>query len=368
MSTQPTTVVSDDYTVTSSHETAESMIKSLSNAKPEPSEPREVKPAGTEEPEKSDLSKAASELGKEGGKAAAKARKEAAKDETERKADQPGVGEVSGDDPEPDAKAAPSLAEKNKGNPRHDPQARVAEATRAAKEAREELRRERDRAERAERELAAARQPSQPEKQARPVDPGKPKVEDFESYEEFLDARDDYRDNQREARSAQYRQQDEHERRIGRAASEFSKHYEAAAKADPEFRSKISDEIIDLEPSFEAVRASRMPKGENWIADELFLSPEHAPALMLHLSEHPEEFQRIAALSSHRAVTREMAILVPRPEAVTAGTSSEREGSKAKPPLRPVKGSPHTADTAPDDDAPYDEHVRYMNAKEKRQR
>jgi hypothetical protein len=109
-----------------------------------------------------------------------------------------------------------------------------------------------------------------------------------------------------------------------------------------------------------------MPNASNWIADELVFSSENAPALMLHLSEHPDELQRIATLSSPRAVTREMAKLAARLEAASAGVSSKPEPSKAKPPVRPVTGSPHAADpTDVSEEMPFEEHVKRMNARDR---
>jgi len=111
---------------------------------------------------------------------------------------------------------------------------------------------------------------------------------------------------------------------------------------------RYSEEVLSLETDFQ--REARDPRepssAPNWIANELVFSPEHAPALMLHFTEHPEELQRIAALSTPRAVSREMAKLEARLEAATAGDSARRDDdvSRAAPPVRPVTGKPYVSE------------------------
>jgi hypothetical protein len=102
---------------------------------------------------------------------------------------------------------------------------------------------------------------------------------------------------------------------------------------------------MELSTSFQ-LEKGQAPTAPNWLADEFILSPEQAPALMLHLTEHPEEFQRLVALPTRREVTREVTRLAARLEAATAGASPEPEKqvSKAAPPVRPVTGAPYIAD------------------------
>jgi hypothetical protein len=110
----------------------------------------------------------------------------------------------------------------------------------------------------------------------------------------------------------------------------------------------ISPEILTLKTEFQ-LEPNEQPTAENWIANELVFSPESAPALMLHLSAHPDELQRIAALSTPRAVSRELAKIEARLEAVaSAGPGSKRDTrSKAPPPVRPVQGAPYVGDSDP---------------------
>jgi hypothetical protein len=68
---------------------------------------------------------------------------------------------------------------------------------------------------------------------------------------------------------------------------------------------------------------------------------------MLHLSEHPDELQRIAALTTPRAVSREMAKIEARLEAATTGdpSSKREEVSRAAPPVKPVAGKPYVTES-----------------------
>ncbi len=349
MSAEPTitTVESNGFTITSnSGGSPEQIAESLKVGQDPPS-------SGEGEPP--DLSKAASELGKKGGAAAAKARAKADK------AKEPETGEAaeakaSDQDAaeEPEQPAEPEKDAK-KGNPRHDPQARVAQATREAAEARREAaeaRREaaeaRARLERLERDRqaretpAAAPQTAQDARTAPDADE-EPREEDYESYKDFVKATAtwQYRQEAREAQKQFYAHQ-----AAAAAADKLDKTIggfkDAVSKAGPDFAASLSPEVSGLQPSFTLERGER-PGPSNWIADEFLSAPERAPALMLYLSEHPQDFQRIAALSSPRAITRELAKLEVGLEAATAGTSAKPESSKANPPVRPVTGAPSVA-------------------------
>lgn len=313
------------FTVTSNTATAEEMTGALEARKTEKTG-GDVQETHTDANGEPDLSHAASELGKKGAAAAAEKRAADAKEA------------VKAEKAAREAKEEPEAAEdKRKGNPRHDPQARVAQATREAKEAKEEaarLRAELERRERA-REIEA---PPTPPKQAKPE--GAPKADDFETYEEFLDARDEYREKQREEKYAQREQEHNRAQRLDGYVQRYQESVKEAAKADPEFWNKISEDVHKLLPTFRG----GPPNGGTWIADEIVDNAEQAPALLLHLSEHLEDFQRIAALQTPRQVTRAMASLVTRLDVEATATNSKQSVSKAQPPVRPVTGAPQVAD------------------------
>ena len=319
-----------------------------------------------EKPEKKDLSKSAAELGRKGGEAAAKARAKAAKETPEEP-----------EEPEEDEPDLAAKDEKPLGKPRHDPRARVAQVTRehaetkrrleAERQEKEELRRRLDDVERRTRTPEEREQSESREKERRPPEPpGKPQPEDFADYGEYLDARDDWRDKIREMRQAVERDHHERSSRLHAVKMDFATSMQETIKNDPEFMDRIAPGVSSLVPTIELEDGLR-PSAENWIADELVLSPKDAPALMLYLTEHPDDFQRIAALRTHREVTRELARLPL--EAAPAGTNSRgRSVSKAFPPIKPVSGEPHVAQGEGSDDESFNDFMRREDAREAKRR
>jgi hypothetical protein len=311
------------------------------------------------------VSQAAKELGKRGGEAAAKARSEKPEAEpaekVEAKATEPAAKEpeaeeepakeakAEGEEEKPEEKAEPEeKPEEKKPNPRHDPKARMLEATRKEAEAKRALAEERRRADDLEARLARLERGERPEAKTEPKpaeqDPDvapelKKYVAEAETYEEglqnYIQARDDWRDRMMSKRAEQ-----EHAARVRYDAEE--KFRQAAAPIQERF----SEEVLQLKTVYQALEAGEPVSGANFVATEFVLSPETAPALMLHFSEHPDDLQRIAALSNPRAVSREMAKLEARLEAATAGNGSRRDDdvSRAAPPVRPVSGKPYVTD------------------------
>jgi len=290
-----------------------------------------------------DLSKAAADLGKAGGKAAAEKRAADAKAaKKQAKADEKAEAAPEGEEPEP---------EKPLGKPRDDPRARMLEATRKESEAKKALATERAEKERLAAEIQSLRSevesikrgpvadkaagtPTQPEKR------GKPVADDYDSYEAYLDARDEFNREQVVEDLKKKETLDHTEKQIRGA---FDKFYEAMGH---EALDQTKDTIGRLRSTFN-LKPGEKETGENWLANEIVFSPEHARPLALHLHEHPDELQRIAALSTPRQVTFEVARLVTRLEAATTGADSspKEEVSKAAPPVKPVAGAPYVADS-----------------------
>lgn len=318
-------------------------------------------PKESGESEEPDPSKAASELGKLGGKASAKARAKAEKEakkaekaaapESESGTENPEV-EAKGEEAEPE-KAEEKPEEKPLGKPRDDPRARMLEATRKEAEAKRALAAEREERARERAELAQlkadiealkAGKAAPAEDKAEPKRNAKPSPEEFEKYEDYLDARDEWNRSEWEAKTKREREQSESERQVNAM-------FETFYNATSEIRDTIRDTVGQLRSSWQ-LRPGEREDASNWLANELLLapqdySPEIARALALHLHEHKDELQRIAALKSPRAVTRELASIVTRLEAATTGTSSEtdRPVSKAPPPIKPVAGAPYVAES-----------------------
>lgn len=300
-------------------------------------------------------SRAGSELGKRGAEAAAKAR--AAKGdssdlevETTQGDEKPAKPEKVEAKAEPEPEAKEEKAEekpepekpKKEGDPRHDPKARMLEATRQAAEAKRALAAEREAKAALEARLAALERvtpPRETQEDTPKRDPdARPQSADFDSWEAYEDARDEWNRKRWEAETQKRAQAEAVDRAIGEQKRKF-------AEVTVPNLEKYSEEVLSLQAEFQIPEGAK-PKGENWIANELFFSPESAPTLMLHFTEHPEELQRIAALSSPRAVSREMAKIEARLEAAPAGNSPEREVvSRAAPPVRPVTGKPYVSES-----------------------
>lgn len=303
-------------------------------------------------------SDAASQLGKRGAEARAKARESEPEEPAEKTAKPikpiPPKRDGAAAEPEPEPVEAaepeetPEEPPKDKrGNPRHDPNARIREATREAAEAKRQRDEAMRRAEAFEARLAALERGERPrpqrEAQPQPRSEGKPVAADFDDYDAYLDARDDYNRRQWESgivqRAQEQAQQHAQTQHLEQAAGRFRE----AAKA---VVGQISEEVGQLRTSFQ-LAPGEPETAENWIANELVFSPEQAPALMLHFTEHPEDLQRIAALSNPRAVSREMAKLEARLDAATTAPapSDKREVvSRATPPVRPVTGTPYVTE------------------------
>lgn len=368
-------------TVTSTSESAAQISSALSAKESDSSEPRVLVDQGEvveEEPEKEGISRAASEMGKKGGEAAAKARKAAEKAKAAGKVEE---AEDAPEDESESTKTETTEQKDHRGNPRHDPKARVAEATREAAEARKEAaeaRREaadaRARLEAAERakapQAAHDGQPTRGPEQA-PERPAKPKSNDYEVYEDYLDARDKWNrdDWTRESteRAQAHHAAAQHVERVTTTFNALKGAYHAATKDEPDFMERVSPEVMGLVPSV-MLEAGQRPTASNWIADQFLRKPGQAPILSLYLSENPAEHQRIAALSSPSEITWELAKIHARLDAATAGPSSERSVSQAKPPVKPVTGSPHTADQELSDDAPLSAYVKRFGQREQKAR
>ena len=296
--------------------------------------------------EKPDISKSAAELGHLGGKAAAEKR---AADAKEAEKAEKLAAKADDDKADEGALVADGEGKEEKlGKPRHDPKARMLEATRKESEAKKALaaeraERERDRAEmqRLRAEFDALKRGERIEDKPKPkiFDPSKPMPEDYAEYEDYLDARDQWNrmrwtDDNRKRHEASAREQ-----RMAETVNTF-----ASKVKEADVAGKLSEEVLALQPTF-TLDEGQEPDGSNYIANELVASPETAPALLLYFSEHPDELQRVAALPTPRLVSRALGNIETRLEAATTGPDSERKTvSKAAPPMKPVSGAPYVGD------------------------
>jgi hypothetical protein len=346
------------------------------------------------------VSNAGRELGKLGAKAAAEKRAEAKETKPEAEPDEPkaAVGadklapepaEAKGKAEEPgegekEAKAAPEKVEAapdedkdkveeqkpedKKPNPRHDPRARMLEATRQAAEAKRQLAEEQRVRASLEQRLAALEQRIQPPADGKPArDASKrPTLEDFlegaPSYEAAVNAFQDARDQYNFTQFLQFldarAQHATHLQQFEQRKAKF------AEVAGGDRIQRYSPDVLLMKTSFQLDHeAGETPSGENWIADTIFERPEIAPALLLHFSEHEDERQRIAALRTREDVTFALASLVTRLEAAPTGVSSkpEEDVSRAAPPVKPVTGKPYAISDEYKPGMSLDEYAKVWN-------
>lgn len=371
-----TSVTGDGWTLTGASESRDEMLAALSTDKPDSQEPKvtrkDGKPVTEPDEEAERVSKAASELGKKGGEAAAKARKALKpipdKVEPVEDVDEAEQAKAKVDE---EIQAAPNDAKKELASER------IAEATRAAAEAKREAAAARADAQRLAREVERLRQPApepkEPAKEA--AVKAKPKLEEFETYEDYTSAlvrheaeqilasRDKETNEREQVRHTEAQVQGWIDTHVGRMTK--------AVTDDPALKAILTPEKYAGLPghsSYWVERSGKKPGPFNVIVDEI-ISSESGPRILAHLDQNPDVLQQLMVLPNRRAIEREIMRLDARLESATPGTSPpKREASKANPPPRPVEGSPHTADVAPGDDASYDEHVRYHNAKARRKR
>lgn len=370
-----TTVEHGGISVTSTDVSEKDMRASLAQAD---GEGAETKP---DKPRKPTASEAASELGKRGGKAAAEkraaeAREKPAEPQEGKPVERAEPPEVEGDD------EGASDEELTKRQRR-----RVEVAARKQAEARRELERERHDREaerqRYEAELAAyrvhggrERPPAEgQEREPAPRDASaKPRAEDFESYDDYLDARDEWN-------RGQWTREQERRQHADREVAKYHQFIDGFVKyATPDLKDAVDPEIWDMKPYMLMGDGERIT-ADNLIAGEIIYLGAEAPAVLKHLSDNPDELERLRALGTDHPhirirLQRLGATLGSRPDA-TAGeppVSRERASkpapSKANPPVRPVTGAPYVADGdgAPREDEDFDAWYRRTDKRRSAQR
>lgn len=385
-----TVQTADGFNVTSSNESAESMLAVLDVPEEGQRRARVIQDKGKaveqdDEPEPDALSKAASEMGKKGAAAAAEKRAADAKAKAaeERKAAKEAkaapVGEpdelgpeAAAVDGEPDEAA--KAAEKKAA--RHDAQARIAQLAREKRDSDERA----ERAERRAAELERARpqeqrQTEQRQAQPSPDDEPEPKLEDFTEIGSYTASVAAHATRQalakHEREQTAQREAAQRQQAIQGHVTGFLERLSGVKADDPAhldnikaFMADVDPRLQDLRPSFTIAAHEKTPAHQ--FADEIITSP-HAKEVLSYLTANPTEIQRIAALQTFRGVSRAMAIIErDAQEAATSAISSEREPSRAKPPVKALTGSPHAASADLDpDDKDFDKFLRVENAKAK---
>jgi hypothetical protein len=377
--------------ISSSHESAEGMLDALSHKEKDRS-PRVLRDKGVEvKPEGDEKDPAAVALGKKGGKAAAEARKTEAKakpaeEKPDAKDAKPADDKAKGKDPETDPEVEPGkeqeAAADKKGNPRHDPEARVEKLKADIQELSTQKRKLREEIEAESRRAPAAREERterEPERRAEPAreTTGKPKLADYLSkhpgdeaaaIEEYTEAHGKWNREEWQRQSTEESRHKATRDYIARHVDTYVEKITGHKPSDPrakeaysQFMSELPDALVSrLRTTFQLEHGEPV-LGENIAADRI-LKASNPREILEHFADNMHEFQRIAALQDPLEIAGEVAILSKRLDAATADTSSEREVSRAGTPPRSVGGSPKTAD--PDlSNVPFEEHMRRKRAK-----
>lgn len=361
--------------IESSSVSAEDVIASVSPKDEEAPKAREVKPippskeaAETDDADDAErVSKAASELGKRGAKALADKKAEAAK------ADSQSDGPDEDEEPEEGKKAKPGS-----GN---DLRERLKESTRTAAEAKREAA-----AERAERQKLEARladieakiAPKVERPEPKPAPKGEPKPSDFDDYGDYVKAaaRHEFTEAQRvrEEEAAKYqatitsqRQQREVQDFETQRETKFKEVFREAVAADPtlaEVLKRIHPDLQGARTVYGAIKAGEPVQAKHFVADE-FIDSENPIALARYFADHKEEYERLAALKTPKAVMRAMAKVEAKlhstSDAASTGSGVKDVASKAKTPVKPVTGSPTVGSDEPNEDAPLSAFVQNFN-------
>lgn len=123
-----------------------------------------------------------------------------------------------------------------------------------------------------------------------------------EAYEDYLDARADFRVDQREQTRSRQRVQDDQRADAERIHETFVERARAAAAADPSYTAKVGPianqlkSVAMLTPSDPITPAVAL--GENIVRSDM------GPQILLYLSEHPDEFAKLTALTNFDAIGR----------------------------------------------------------------
>ena len=115
------------------------------------------------------------------------------------------------------------------------------------------------------------------------------------------------------------------------------------AEADPSFKDSLSPRVLQLMP-IDALPPGAAPTAQNVIAQEIVTSPS-APALLRHLSAHPEDLDRLERLPHAAAIAREIGRLEAKLE--TPAVPVLKTTSSAPPPPSTLGTKP----SVPADDA-----------------
>jgi hypothetical protein len=286
---------------------------------------------------------------------------------------------------ETDTPPVEAVAEKPKGKPRNDPQARIDEITAKQKEAERKAQEADAKAARLEAELAAARAPkpaAQPVTEAVETFPeyaawaAKPGNE-TKPYEDYIDARTDWRYDQRQRADRESQAEMVAIRTLDASNAAFRERLTAAIADEPDFLDTVDSRIADA-PRLSAFK--RLPNGSyvergtnrplpaptfaNFLSEQVFKS-ESPKAVLRHLS-NVQEVQRLATLPPDEVIRVLARLDTPTPAAAERGPAQTPPKSQAPAPVQPLGSSASVTDDGDEADLPVEAFIKKGNARDRK--
>jgi hypothetical protein len=266
---------------------------------------------------------------------------------------------VDSEQPEPDASsdAGKALAKK-KGSL----QARINELTREKHATRREADAARAEAAAMRQRLEALERGGQaqpPSGQQAPRGDAEPSPEQFDTYDAYVKAQAKWEVRQ-ELQAEQLRQRAFAEERAAESVmTEAQKRIDAFRTDHPDYDDVVNAVFLPATPAAEVIVAH-------------LRHADVGPALAYELGQRPEELARIASLPPAFAIAALGKLegqIESRAAAAQSGPALTPNVTKAKPPIKPVGGSPVTSDDGEvSDDLSPDEHIKRMNARDRARR
>lgn len=174
------------------------------------------------------------------------------------------------------------------------------------------------------------------------------------TYEDYIDARTDFRNAAHERIRQQHQQAQARQAETTERVTTYQQRMSQAEEADPEFWNKIRPEIKQLRP-LAVLQPGEMPTMQTILAEGIVRS-ELAPQLLLHLSEHPDEFSRLSKITDPFAIPKEIGKL-------EATLGSPVVPATVPPPPKTVTDAPAPPPTlTPKAQAPVDEALAALHA------
>lgn len=165
------------------------------------------------------------------------------------------------------------------------------------------------------------------------ADPRAPKLDQFETYDAWaMEMMDFISDRKIEARETEARQRSEQhakERELNTAISTTRERVKAFAEKTPDFATRAHPELLNIVP-LSALKEGDPIGPHNFIAEQMWRS-EYPGELVLHFSEHPEEFSALLGLNNPAEIVRRIGRIEARFVAAPEATSADVPAPKTIP-------------------------------------